>query len=67
MNSPICYNYGIFNCLIFPLEEVKNMKNNSMQYNNIQINNNRVSLYECFFYNQKSDYFTFQFFLYNHP
>ena len=58
LNHPICYNYGIFNCLIFPLEEVKNMKNNSMQNNNIQINNNRVSLYECFFYNQKSDYFT---------
>jgi len=58
MNSPICYNYGIFNCLIFPLEEVKNMKNNSMQNNNIQINNNRVSIYECFFYNQKSELFT---------
>jgi len=57
--NPICYNYQIFNCLIFPLEEVKNMKNNSMQYNNIiQINNNRVSLYECFYYNQKSEYFT---------
>ena len=37
-NNPICYNYGIFNCLIFPLEEVKKMKNNSMQYNNY-INN----------------------------
>jgi len=58
INNPICYNYGIFNCLIFPLEEVKNMKNNQMQNNNIQINNNRVSLNECFFYNQKSDYFT---------
>jgi len=58
INNPICYNYGIFNCLIFPLEEVKNMKNNQMKNNNIQINNNRVSLYECFFYNQKSDYFT---------
>ena len=58
IKNPICYNYGIFNCLIFPLEEVKNMKNNTMQNNNIQINNNRVSLYECFFYNQKSDYFT---------
>ena len=53
LNSPICYNYGIFNCLIFPLEEVKNMKN--MQNNYI---NNRVSIYDCFFYNQKSDYFT---------
>ena len=57
-NSPICYNYGIFNCLIFPLEEVKNMKNNVIQNNNIQINNNCVTLYECFYYNQKSEFFT---------
>ena len=57
-NNPICYNYGIFNCLIFPLEEVKNMKNKSIQINNIQINNNCVTLYECFCYNQKSDLFT---------
>ena len=54
LNSPICYNYGIFNCLIFPLEEVKNMKNMQNNY----INNNRVSLYDCFYYNQKTDYFT---------
>jgi len=57
-NNPICYNYGIFNCLIFPLEEVKNMKNNAIQNNNIQINNNRVSIYECFYYNQKSESFS---------
>ena len=57
-NNPICYNYGIFNCLIFPLEEVKNMKNNSINNNNIQINNNHVSIYECFCYNQKSDLFS---------
>ena len=50
-NSPICYNYGIFNCLIFPLEEIKKMK-----YNNIQ--NNIVSIYECFLYQQKSEIFT---------
>ena len=58
--NPICYNYQIFNCLIFPLEEVKNMKNNSMQMNNFfqMNNNNRVSLEDCFIYNQKSDYFT---------
>ena len=55
LKNPICYNYGIFNCLIFPLEEVKKMKNksnqnNSMQINNIFINNNnKVSLYECFY------------------
>ena len=30
-----------------------------MQYNNIQMNqNNRVNLYECFFYNQKTELFT---------
>ena len=58
--NPICYNYQIFNCLIFPLEEDKNMKNNSMQMNNFfqMNNNNRVSLEDCFIYNQKSDYFT---------
>ena len=59
LNNPICYNYQIFNCLIFPLEEVKKMKNNSIQCNNIQMNqNNRVNLYECFFYNQKTELFT---------
>ena len=59
LTYPICYNYGIFNCLIFPLEEVKNMKNNALKNNNILINaNNNVSIYECFYYNQKSDLFT---------
>ena len=55
----ICHNYQIFNCLIFPLEKVKNMKNNTMQNNNfIQMNqNNRISLYDCFYYNQKNEYF----------
>ena len=37
-SNPICYNYGIFNCLIFPLEEVYNMK-----YNNMINKNNTVS------------------------
>jgi ubiquitin C-terminal hydrolase len=53
-NNPICYNYGIFNCLIFPLEEVKNMKNNYYQV----FNNNMVTIYDCFIYNQKTDVFT---------
>ena len=52
--NPICYNYGIFNCLIFPLEEVKNMKNINIQ-NNL---NNTVTIYDCFYYNQKSEMFT---------
>ena len=59
LNYPICYNYGIFNCLIFPLEEVKNMRNkNSMQINNFFQMTNEVSLLDCFFYNQKSEVFT---------
>ena len=57
-NNPICYNYGIFNCLIFPLEEVKNFRNNYLANLNIQINqNNSVTLNECFFYNQKTEMF----------
>ena len=67
LKNPICYNYGIFNCLIFPLEEVKKMKNKSNQNNSMQINNffinnnnNRVSLYECFCYNQQTEFFTGQ-------
>ena len=56
--NPIVYNYQIFNCLIFPLEEVKNYKNNSTQnFNNIQVNN-IVSLNDCFNYYQKSELFT---------
>jgi len=53
-NNPIRYSYKIFNCLLFPLEEVKKMKNNTLKSQNININNNRVSLYECFFYNQNN-------------
>jgi len=41
------YNYEIFNCLTFPLEEIKKMKN---KINNIQ--NNYISLYDCFMYNK---------------
>ena len=107
MNNPICYNYGIFNVIIFPLEEVKNMKNSNMQNNfmqnnyiqnnymqtnymqttyiqnnfmqnnfmpnncfqnsgnitpynyNVQpIENNTVTLFDCFCYNQKVEKFT---------
>ena len=61
LNNPICYNYGIFNLLIFPLEEVRKMKNQQMKFNNININqNNIVDLYECFAYNEKNEYFTGQ-------
>ena len=59
MPYPICYNYQIFNCLIFPLEEVKNYKNDLMKRNGVNIiQNNSVTLEECFYYNQKTDYFT---------
>ena len=52
-NNPICYNYQIFNCLIFPLEEVRKMSYNSRQnYTNV------VSLYDCFNYYQKTELFT---------
>ena len=44
---PKCYNYEIFNCLVFPLEEVRNFRNK----------NNSVSLDDCFFYNQKTERF----------
>ena len=56
LNYPIVYNYQIFNCLIFPLEEIKNWRNNN-QNPNMNINN-CVNLYECFCYNQKSELFT---------
>ena len=59
--NPICYNYGIFNVLIFPLEEVKKMKNNMnlMNFQNFyQGPSNIVSIDDCFIYNQKTDLFT---------
>ena len=36
--------YNKFNCLIFPLEEVRKMKSNSNQYNSIMHQNNRVNI-----------------------
>jgi len=59
--NPICYNYGIFNVLIFPLEEVKKMKNNMnlINFQNFyQGPSNIVSIDDCFIYNQKTDLFT---------
>ena len=60
---PISYNYGIFNCIIFPLEEVKKMRDTVVQMYNIMNNTtypypNSVTLTDCFFYNQKTDKFT---------
>ena len=63
-NEPICYNYGIFNVLIFPLDEVRKYREQMMKLNNVHINmgnlSNIVNINECFFYNQKSEYFTGQ-------
>ena len=53
-NNPICYNYQIFNSLIFPLEEVKNMKNKI----HLTMNNNIVNLDDCFMYYQKTENFS---------
>ena len=60
VNYPICYNYGIFNVLIFPLEEVKNMKNKNAimnLFNFYQGPTNVVNIDDCFIYNQKTDVF----------
>ena len=48
--EPIRYNYQIFNCLIFPLEEIRNMRKKVLHINN----NNTITLYDCFHYNQKN-------------
>ena len=59
LNNPLCYNYQIFNCLLFPLDEIRNMKNNSMKnlYYTQTNQKNRVSLYDCFYYKKKNEYF----------
>ena len=58
-NYPIAYNYGIFNCIIFPLPEVKSFANNYRSNIDNQINqNNSVTLNDCFCYNQQTETFT---------
>ena len=57
LNNSICYNYEMFDCLIFPLEEIKNIKDNYMRNNNNQINNNYITLNDCFSYNQRLEYY----------
>ena len=58
--EPIYYNYSIFNYIIFPLEEVKKMKIQSMQNNLMKFNINSVSIIDCFNYNQRTENFTGQ-------
>jgi len=47
----------MFDCLIFPLEEIKNIKDNYMRNNNIQINNN-ITINDFLSYNQRLEYYT---------
>ena len=56
LNTPICYGFGNFYFLSFPLEEIKNMKLNK-SFNQLTYFN-VLTLNDCFFYNQKSEYFT---------
>ena len=60
--EPICYNYGIFNVLIFPLEEVRKYRNKAIELSNRKIilgnMSNIMNMFECFYYNQKNDLYT---------
>ena len=61
IKNPICYNYRIFNHLIFPLDEIKRMKNQQIRFKNINLNqNNIISIDECFAYYEKDVYLTGQ-------
>lgn len=53
-NNPLIYNYGIFNCIIFKLEEIYNKKKNSNFQCNISNQNNHISLYDLFLYKELS-------------
>ena len=55
MNTPICYNYQSFNCLIFSLEEIAKMKFNNMSY--INMDKNIVNIDDCFKFYEKTVYF----------
>jgi len=50
------FNFQTYFFLIFPLEEVRKFKlsnNQFMNYNNIMMNNNEVTIYDCFNYDKK--------------
>ena len=59
--EPICYNYITFNMLIFSLDEVMKYREEILNINNINMNlgnyKNVINLIECFYYDQKSQYF----------
>ena len=51
------YNYQTYFFLVFPLEEVRIFKNqNNYNFNYLNNNNNEVSIYDCFFYDQRITY-----------
>ncbi len=52
--TQICYNYQIFNFLVFPLEEIRKWVNS----NTGNCYNNMVSIYECFLYQEKMETMT---------
>ena len=53
LNSPLIYNYGIFNCIIIKLEEINDRKKNYNLQNNNFIQNNHISIYDYFFFKKK--------------
>ena len=56
---PIIYNYQIFHFLVFPLEEIRKIKNENNKRSNMNmINNNEVTLEDCFYFNEMTDLFT---------
>jgi ubiquitin carboxyl-terminal hydrolase 8 len=54
LNSPLIYNYGIFNCIIFKLEEINERKKKNNSQNNNFIQNNHISIYDYFFFKKES-------------
>ena len=52
INSPLIYNYGIFNCIIFKLDEINDRKKIYNLQNNF-IQNNHISIYDYFFYRKE--------------
>ena len=53
LNAPLIYNYGIFNCIIFKLEEINERKKNYNLQNNNFIQNNHISIYDYFFFKKE--------------
>ena len=56
------YNFQTYFFLVFPLEEVRKFKLNNNQFNNYNniINNNEVTIYDCFDFEKKINFMTGQ-------